>query len=73
MDSQLLDSSNVNIYSYKRTMHNSQCTYLKSGLLVVTPRIRPYGLDPGIYWTSFWPLLASMHLVATPNPVFNCL
>ncbi len=73
MDCQLLDSSNVNIYSYKRTMHNSQCTYLNSCLLVATRKYVFHGLDPGIYWTPFWPLLASMHLVATPNPVFNCL
>jgi hypothetical protein len=32
-----------------------------------------HGLVPGIGWTPFWPLLMSMHLVATPNPVSSCL
>ncbi len=28
-----------------------------------------HGLVLGEYWSRLWPLLASMHLVATPNPV----
>ncbi len=32
-----------------------------------------HGLILGIDWAPFWPLLASMYLVATPNPVFNCI
>jgi hypothetical protein len=54
-------------------MHSRLCTYLNSGLLVAPCEYVLHGLVPGIDWTPFWPLLAIMHLVAMPNPVFNCL
>jgi hypothetical protein len=48
-------------------------TYLNSGLLVAPREYVLHGLVPGMYWAHLWPLLMSMHLVATPNPVYNCL
>ncbi len=63
----------MSTWKYKMTMHNSQCTYLNSSLLVAPLEYVLHGLVLGIDWTLFWPLLMSMHLVATPNPVSNCL
>ncbi len=66
-------SDSANIYSYRTIMHNSQCTYLNSGLLVAPSEYVLHGLALGVYWTRLWPLLTSMHLVATPDPVYSCL
>ncbi len=55
------------------TNNDHQCTYLNSGLPVAPREYVLYGLNPGMYWTHLWPLLAGMHLVAMPNPVYNCL
>ncbi len=63
----------VNIYSYRTTMHNRQCTYLNSNLLMAHHEYVLHGLVPGMYWAHLWPLLMSMHLVATANPLYNCL
>ncbi len=63
----------VNIYSYRTIVHNGQCTYLNSGLLVASHEYVLHGLVPGMCRAHLWPLLMSMHLVATPNPVYNCL
>jgi hypothetical protein len=52
IDSQMLDNSNadydVNIYKYKTTVHNDQCTYLNSGLLVELREYIFHGLVLGI-------------------------
>jgi hypothetical protein len=52
IDSQMLDKIqayfNANAYRYKTTMHDSQCTYLNSGLLVATREYVLHGLVPGI-------------------------
>ncbi len=64
---------NVNTCRYKVTMHNGQCKYLNSGLLMAPRKYILHSLVLGIDWTPFWPLLMSMHLVATPNSVSNCL
>ncbi len=63
----------VNIYRYRAIVHNGRCTYLNSGLLVAPREYVFHGLVPGVYWAYLWPPLTSMHLVATPNPVYNCL
>ncbi len=63
----------VNIYSYRTIVHNSQCTYLNSGLLMAPREYVLHGLVPGMYCAHLWPLLTSMRLVAMPNPVFTCL
>jgi hypothetical protein len=77
IDSRMLDkiqaNYNANAYRCNTTMHDSQCTYLNSGLLVAPREYVLHGLVPGIDWTPSWPILMSMYLVATPNPVFNCL
>jgi hypothetical protein len=39
----------VSIYSYKTTVHNGQCTYLNSGLLVAPRKYVLHGLNPGMY------------------------
>jgi hypothetical protein len=38
----------VNIYSYKTTVHNNQCTYLNSSLLMAPREYVLYGLFTGI-------------------------
>jgi hypothetical protein len=50
-----------------------QCTYLNRGLLEALRKYVLHGLVPGIDWTPFWPLLMSMYLLVTPNPVSSCL
>ncbi len=45
------------------------CTYLNIGLLVAPRQYVLHGLVLVAYWTRLWPLLASMYLVATPDPV----
>jgi hypothetical protein len=62
-------SDGMNIYSYRTIMHNDQCTYLISGLLVAPRKSVLHGLVPGMYWAHLWPLHRSMHRVATPNLV----
>ncbi len=52
-------------------MHNSQYTYLNSGLLWTPCEYVLHGLALGVYLTRLWPLLTSMHLVAMPNPVYT--
>jgi hypothetical protein len=50
-------------------MHNGQCTNLNIGLLVAPREYVLHGLVLGVYRTRLCPLLASMHLVATPDPL----
>jgi hypothetical protein len=60
-------------YTVTTSVYDNQCTYLNSSLLVIPCEYVLHGLVLGIDWTPFWPLLTSIHLVATANPVFNCL
>ncbi len=46
---------------------------LESGLLVAPREYVLHGLALGVYRTRIWPVLTSMHLVATPDPVYSCL
>jgi hypothetical protein len=42
-------SDGVNIYSYRTIMHNSQCTYLNSCLLVAPREYVLHALALGVY------------------------
>jgi hypothetical protein len=42
-------SNGVDIYSYRTTVHDSQCTYLNIGLLVAPREYVLHGLVLGIY------------------------
>ncbi len=59
---------------YLQLQNNThQRTYLNSSLLMAPREYVLHGLNPGLYWTHIGPLLTRMHLVATPNLVYNCL
>ncbi len=48
-------------------------TWTAVGLLRAPREYNLHGLFPSLDWAPLWPHPISMHLVATPNPVPNCL